>query len=255
MKYKLQIIIFALISIILFVYFYKESRENFAGTHQYDGVSQYDVLKLDKITPILTRPSNPTILPNDLTDNIYHDKFWVIKSNGFSDIYNYEDNGGNLINSNINNLIIDNTGNPNIKVFGKAVINSEINTNSKDKISDSKDEMPDNKDKISDNKDKIPKEVEQDKRKYKLFGLATNEYYNQYYLLYEYKIPSNDTLSVVNDMDYLNYQVYSYLLVKLKGDRIEVEHIVGPRSKIEINDVVYLSLGVFQLGPLIVKKL
>ena len=51
-------------------------------------------------------------------------------------------------------------------------------------------------------------------------------------------------------MDYVNNQLYKYVLVKTKDNTQKISHAFGPRNKINIGDIVNLSYGVYQLGPL-----
>ena len=50
-------------------------------------------------------------------------------------------------------------------------------------------------------------------------------------------------------------KIMSYVLVTFNNDKINIIHRIAPRNKIEIGDVVYLSMGTFQLGPLNIKPL
>jgi hypothetical protein len=78
-------------------------------------------------------------------------------------------------------------------------------------------------------------------KKYRFKGLVANEFYKQYYVLYE--------------KEYKNFnmddKLYRYILAKKNpaGNYVTV-HEIPPRSKIEIGDSIYFSYGNFQLGPL-----
>jgi hypothetical protein len=78
-------------------------------------------------------------------------------------------------------------------------------------------------------------------KKYRFKGLVANEFYKQYYVLYE--------------KEYKNFnmddKLYRYILAKKnpEGNYVTV-HEIPPRSKIEIGDSIYFSYGNFQLGPL-----
>jgi hypothetical protein len=91
--------------------------------------------------------------------------------------------------------------------------------------------------------------------KYDLLGYAINKYYEQYYLIYESHITQDNNYYLKDNLDYLNQQLYKYVLVKTKNNESKVIHVFGPRSKINIGDIVNLSYGVYQLGPLEIKKL
>ena len=85
-------------------------------------------------------------------------------------------------------------------------------------------------------KSKVPMKIEG----YKFKGLVANQYYKQFYIIYE--------------KEYNNYQredkLYEYLLVKKIEDNFKVVYNIPPRSKVEPGDNIYFSYGNFQLGPL-----
>jgi len=80
---------------------------------------------------------------------------------------------------------------------------------------------------------------------YNLFGLASNKYYNQFYIVYERKYYDND----------LPNEYYEYILVKLIYNKYKVQHIIQPRKKIYINEYVYFSIGPISLNPLYISQL
>ena len=102
----------------------------------------------------------------------------------------------------------------------------------------------------------FPPEIEVELKKYKLLGYSINESYNQYYLMYENEItdPLYDT-TVNNDMKFLKVKLYKYTLVKMDKKTPHVLHKIGAREKINLGDFVYLSYGVFQLGPFRIDKI
>ena len=95
------------------------------------------------------------------------------------------------------------------------------------------------------NLDNVPPTLDHDDLTYTLFGTANNVFYNQHYVLYENEI--NDETN--------NFNLYKYLLVNIKNTNIDIKLAVGPRQKISINDVVYLSSGQFQVGPLVINNI
>jgi hypothetical protein len=104
--------------------------------------------------------------------------------------------------------------------------------------------------------DKYPSQISINNSTYYLLGYATNPYYEQYYLLYENEVINKlNNPEVCNDLKYLNFRLFQYILVKMRKDIPVVKHIIAPRTKINIGDNVYLSLGVFQLGPLAISTL
>ena len=157
---------------------------------------------------------------------MYDDEYWVIKPTGFSDIYNYEDNGGTMIN---NMAAVDRTTN----ITFKKLSLEETKTD----------------------KSKESSKLTINNETYNLMGLAINEYYNQYYLLYESNPAPNNNIILGENLSYLNYHINSYVLAKMHDNKPEVLHNIGPRAKININDVVYLSAGTLQLGPLVIKSI
>ena len=86
--------------------------------------------------------------------------------------------------------------------------------------------------------------------KYNLLGYAVNKYYKQHYLIYESYIIQDNDYYLKDNLDYLNQQLYKYVLVKTENNQLKIIHVFGPRSKINIGDIVNLSYGVYQLGPL-----
>lgn len=180
--------------------------------------------EITKSTPI-NNLNIPNVLNNALyASNMYDDEYWVIKPTGFSDIYNYEDDGGAIIN---NMAAIDRTTN----ITFKKLSLEEQKT-----------------------KDILSSTITSNNELYTLVGLAINEYYNQYYLLYESQPAPNNNIVLGENLSYLNYHINSYLLAKMHNAKPEVLHNIGPRAKINIGDVVYLSAGTFQLGPLVIKS-
>uniref|UniRef100_A0A6C0EI38 Uncharacterized protein n=1 Tax=viral metagenome TaxID=1070528 RepID=A0A6C0EI38_9ZZZZ len=156
---------------------------------------------------------------------------------------------------------------------------SKINN---DDINDNKN----NDESLVKNIDKLNKSIIYENKKYYLIGSAINKYYNQYYLLYEYVLNEssyknintiyNDLYSINYDKEidileskdnnkYINNKNYEYLLVHLHNNnkldksndllKYIVEYKISPRSKININEYVVLSQGIFQIGPLIISKI
>ncbi len=101
----------------------------------------------------------------------------------------------------------------------------------------------------------VPSELKKDNKIFHLLGVAFNEYYNQYYVVYENVIKTNaDNNYVEDNLNNMKTQVAEYILAKIKDkDSIEIVHEIGPRNKINNNDVVYFAYGNFQLGPLMVR--
>lgn len=187
----------------------------------YNGIDQYDILDTSKVVPVLTNNSVKQVPGYDKDNN-----FWEIKSLGFSNLFNYRDNGDIEVVSQSEGTKYNEV------IYGHKMIKE----------------------------DNQPKEIPKDSIKYEnniynLIGSASNPYYYQYYYLYEHQIESNDkNLFMKEELKYVNYQVYEYLLVKIDNNVPSIVHSFGPRTKINLNDIVYLANGNFQLGPLTIKS-
>ncbi len=234
----MKLYIYIALFVILIVYVNSHSNyltEKFADTkkiNNLDAPNPYNLLKTDKVKPILIE-GNSELIPG--YDNVNNDKYWKLKLQGFSDIYNYEDKGG-------------------LDIFLKANdIQNQLNL----EFPQTKKEEKQIKIKDEHNKKMVSNIFEYKKNKYNLVGTASNEYYSQYYYLYEFVVEQNNKdLNFEEELKYVNNnRIYEYLLVKIHKNNPKVSHYVGPRNKININDVVYFSLGNFQLGPLVIKKL
>lgn len=102
-------------------------------------------------------------------------------------------------------------------------------------------------------KSKILKDIVYLNEKYNFKGVAYNEYYNQYYLLYEYIVSGYSDYVEDNLVD-VNYKVAKYILAKEEPNGITIIHAIGPRNQVNYNDVIYFSFGNFQIGPLTIVK-
>lgn len=72
-------------------------------------------------------------------------------------------------------------------------------------------------------------------------GYLTNNYYNIQYLVYIKPINTD----IENDL------LYSYIAVKIIEKEYKIIHKIPPRQKIENLEIVWISYGSIQLGPLI----
>jgi hypothetical protein len=187
-----------------------------------------DLLDNELVHPLLS-PVNNNIL---FTPDINYNNAWIVKSKGFSDIYNYEDTGG--LENYYRTHLYNNSANSNISNFinGTKIFNSE-------EIS-----------KV------FPTDIIHNNIKYSLLGIASNPYYSQYYLIFEYEVPSNPkNIYLKDELKYSNFKTYQYILVQTQNDQLKVIHAFTQRNKININDIVYLSLGSFELGPLSITEI
>lgn len=147
----------------------------------------------------------------------------------------------------LNNLNIDNTNNLN---------NVDINNNFLSNNIDNKN--------IKSNYvcygRKIPNKVKEfnyNNFKYKLIGKSVNKFYNQKYYLYESRKDQYGNLLIRDNLDYINGQIYSYLFVNFIDNKPIIDHEFGPRSKINIGDIIfidkkYLNNGISYIGPYII---
>ena len=101
----------------------------------------------------------------------------------------------------------------------------------------------------------VPSNISFNNKNYDFIGVAYNEYYDQYYLLYENVVLPSSIQLAEDNLSNINYKIAEYILAKMDDNKgLIISHIVGPRNKINYNEVVYFSFGNFQLGPLLVKQ-
>ena len=101
-----------------------------------------------------------------------------------------------------------------------------------------------------------PLEIKHSRLTYNLLGYVYNTAYRQYYLIYEaVNKQLNPNLVLREKLDNMDVQTYNYALVKIEKSNPVIKYIFGPRNKININDIVYLSQGPLQIGPLIVDNI
>lgn len=100
---------------------------------------------------------------------------------------------------------------------------------------------------------KIPQNIMYSDESYNFKGVAYNEYYSQYYLLYEYIVSGYSNYVEDNLLD-INYKVAKYILAKLDHNNLTIIHAIGPRNQVNYNEVIYFSFGNFQIGPLTIVK-
>jgi hypothetical protein len=187
--------------------------------------------------------------------NLYQEKYWELKPE-FSDIYNYEDQGGLDITHALDK-------NPAVTVVFESAPKYKPTKVQDIKLESAGNILPffDKKKKTALNNFIIPKKINDDGVVYNLLGYATNDHYDQRYVIYESSEitdPTNlkNTIPTLNEnMQWMKTKIMSYVLVTFNNDIINIIHRIAPRNKIEIGDVVYLSMGTFELGPLNIKRL
>lgn len=257
MKSLIYIILFVVLLIYINNHSKKLTKEEFTDSlfddnNIYQATNPYDLVDInvpksfpiedvyDFVVPYNENPSNTTEMNN-----------WILKNSDYSDIFNGQDMGGEQIN-NILDL-------PKSKIFlDKAMTKIDIQkaSNEKSLVDAHKQNrigeiIPEIKPILENNL--YPIDIKYDNLKYDLLGYVYNTAYRQYYLLYEtVNKQINPNLVLREKLDNLDTQLYTYALVKIEKSKPIVKYIFGPRNKININDVVYLSQGPLQLGPLIV---
>ena len=253
----MKLYIYILLFVLLIIYINRQSNylENFTeddfSNHHYDAPNPYNILKTDKIKPIQIESNSnqiPGFNPNDFS--VYSDKHWTVKSKGFSDIYNYEDMGGEIIYDIANGTDV--------------MFNSIQPSKPERKFANQTNELANGKAKVIEEKihnkaldEIVPLNINYKNDDYKLLGTATNVYYNQYYYIFENMVQQKISEPLLEEkLKYMKInRIYQYILVKMHKGKPKIMHWVGPRNKINLDEVIYLSLGIYQLGPLQIKKI
>ena len=110
-----------------------------------------------------------------------------------------------------------------------------------------KDMESDNKDMESDNSIYPYKNYNYNNKKYNLLGLASNTYYNIYYIIYERQLNDETTLH--------NNKLYEYILVKKIKNKINVIQIIQPRNKINMGGYINLFSGPYELSHILISPI
>ena len=221
---------------------------------------------------------------------------WIIKDAGYSDIFNDEDIGGYQISHILNTpkpvvflektmTKIYNKINKNTMASPKRMISPEFAALPKTMVSPDKAgiEIKENTDTIvlPKNNEKLIKTDEtlsvssketstliqneeikysdtiiDNNDKYHLLGIAYNNVYKQYYLIYEFRVLQNkDDLILRDNMINMKIQLYNYALVQIENNKEVIKYIFGPREKINSNDIIYFHQGFIKLGPFIINNI
>ena len=101
-------------------------------------------------------------------------------------------------------------------------------------------------DKLNQN-DKLnnPNKINYNNNTFKFIGTANNNYHNQKFFLYEL---------IKTNHDSLNKKIYYYIFVVFDNEQYIIQQEFGPRTKINIGDIIYLLNGINQIGPYIIIK-
>jgi hypothetical protein len=231
----MKLVIYIVLFVLLLFYIYKHSqyiKEKLSNISYYQDTTQFDVLNTEKVVPI-QQDNKPNVQPFDTNEN-----YWVVKPD-FSDIFNTQDEGSKEINDIINlkeesNFLNFYLGN---RIEKAPEMEKLYNQTEKTKKLD------------------FPLEYDYENNRYKLIGTASNPYFNQHYLLYELEIKSSKTnLFMREELKYNSYKIYQYLLVQIQNGKPVVIYAIGPRAKVNPNDIVYFAMGNFQVGPLTIHR-
>jgi hypothetical protein len=221
---------------------------------------------------------------------------WIIKDAGYSDIFNDEDIGGYQISHILNtpkpvvflektmtkiyNKIHKNTMaspkrmiSPEFVALPKTMVSPdkagiEIKENTDTMVLPKKDEKLVKTDETLSFSSKETSTIIQNKEikysdtiidnndKYHLLGIAYNNVYKQYYLIYEFRVLQNkDDLNLRDNMINMKIQLYNYALVQIENNKEVIKYIFGPREKINSNDIIYFHQGFIKLGPFIINNI
>jgi hypothetical protein len=231
MKPIVYIVLFVLL--ILYINMHSDGLEKFADNN---------TPITDKNKPNVDPVNNPIAGWDNDDFDIYKNKYWLIKKQGFSDIYNYEDIGGEIIYNIANGINRRNLSN-NLVQLNDARYNYVV---------------PPNYPPTKPESENPPIELFFNNSTFKLLGIASNVYFNQYYYIFEndFANPQSSPPPIESDLTYIkNNKLYEYTLAKIENDELTVVHYIGPRAKINIDDVIYFSQATFQLGPLLISKI
>lgn len=221
---------------------------------------------------------------------------WIIKDAGYSDIFNDEDIGGYQISHILNtpkpvvflektmtkiyNKIHKNTMaspkrmiSPEFAALPKRMVSSdkspiEIQKNTDTIVLPKKDEKLIKTDEtlsfsskdtsaiIQNDEIKYSDTIIDNNDKYHLLGIAYNNVYKQYYLIYEFRVLQNkDDLILRDNMINMKIQLYNYALVQIENNKEVIKYIFGPREKINSNDIIYFHQGFIKLGPFFINNI
>jgi hypothetical protein len=261
MKLFIYIILFVILLIYINNHSKKLTKEEFSDglfddNNKYQATNPYNLTNINVLKPFPVGDSTEFVVAyNENPSNANEIDNWILSNSDYSDIFNGQDLGGKQI-INIMDL-------PKAKNFlDKAMqnVNNQAQLVNEKPVAEAHKQqimgeiMPEIKSMQDSNL--YPIEITNAGLKYNLLGYVYNTAYRQYYLLYEaINRQINPNLVFREKLDNMNVQVFTYALVKIEKSNPVIKYIFGPRNKININDVVYLSQGPLQIGPLIVDNI
>ncbi len=266
----------------------------FDDFNPYQAVNPYDLIDKNVFEPTPIGDSHDFVVAyNENPSNTSELNNWILANSDYSDIFNGSDLGGDQIsrtmglprprrfldkamekislrktsgetNENVNPRPVSENVNPrpvsenvNPRSVSERTLNRPVNERpiaEVHKQNTLQEIIPEAK--TFREKSLYPLEIKNSGLKYQLLGYVYNTAYRQYYLIYEaLNKQINPNLVLREKLDNMDTQTYSYALVKIEKSKPVIKYIFGPRTKININDVVYLSQGPLQIGPLIVDNI
>lgn len=262
MKLLIYIILFVILLVYINNHSKKLTKEEFSNGlfddfNSYQAVNPYDIIDKEVFKPMPIGDSNDFVVPyNENPSNTTELNNWILSNSEYSDIFNGSDIGSNQIATTL--------GLPRPKVFlDKAM--QKISTNGKKPLNERPvgevhkqnilaETIPEEKSTIQ--ASLYPLDIKNSGLNYSLLGYVYNTAYRQYYLIYEaVNKQINPNLVLREKLDNMDVQTFNYALVKIEKSKPVIKYIFGPRNKININDIVYLSQGPLQIGPLIVDNI
>ena len=266
----------------------------FDNINTYQAVNPYEIIDKNVLKPMPVSDSSDYVVAfNENPANTLDSNNWILSNSDYSDIFNGSDMGSSQIiktlglprpkvfldkamqkitNKSSNEKTIEEDSQPRIPISEK-IIGEQKQTKPKIPIGEKHMGKPNERpvaevhkrnilaETIPEEKSTIqaslyPLEIKNSGLTYNLLGYVYNTAYRQYYLIYEaINKQINPNLVLREKLDNMDVQTYNYALVKIEKSKPVIKYIFGPRNKININDVVYLSQGPLQIGPLIVDNI
>ena len=256
-----------LITLCLIVWFI--CNRDFTPNENFDNndKNKQSLIANNDIKSLLVNNNKTSVLPNNFDDK---GESWIIKQDTFSDIANnYE-----VLPIKSDMFLLEPSNQLDTAIFNSSGLTKLENMNHNTNPLFNNNNIINNKVTNKLNKTVFLKTITDNNKIFNYMGVAFNEYYNLYYLIYEHvntnKVPDNRTYentssklyddgvkinqNIINMKEDL-FTLYEYILVKFNKEKnYEIVHRVSPRERILYNDAVYFSYGQFELGPLVVKK-
>ena len=260
MKLLIYIILFVVLLIYINNHSKKLTKEEFSDGlfddfSRYQAVNPYDLIDTNIRKPLAIGDSADFVVAhNENPSNIKELNNWILSNSDYSDIFNGQDSGGEQINKTLSLPKPKNFLDKAMEKIKKNQVANEKPVGVAHKQQVLSEIIPEAKPIIETSL--YPLEIKDSGLKYNLLGYVYNTAYRQYYLIYDsFNNQINPILVLREKLDNIDVQTYNYALVKIEKSKPIIKYIFGPRNKININDVVYLSQGPLQIGPLIVDNI